>query len=218
VRSPAIRGVLVGLALLAIGAAILHRAGAAADPLPRLGGTGPWLLSRVTGITAFVALSLDVALGLAISTGAVGAWLTRGHAVDLHRWLSPVSLALIAGHAGVLLLDRFVAFDVVDLLVPFASRHQPLAVGLGVLAGYLVLVVHASFALRRRLGTVTWRRLHALSFVGYAAAAGHAILAGTDAFRPWAIALTAPAALLVAVLGARRVTARARRPGSRRIG
>jgi predicted ferric reductase len=208
VRSAAIRGVLVGVGLLLVGAAILHRTGFASDPLPRTDGHGPWLLSRATGITAFVALSLDVALGLAMSTGTLGRWITRGHAVDLHRWLSPLALALVAGHAAVLLLDGFVALDPIDALIPFASRYRPVGVGLGVLAAYLTLVVHASFALRNRLGTTRWRRLHALSFVAYAAAAAHAILAGTDSFRPWAIALVTPTLLLVVVLVARRISDR----------
>jgi sulfoxide reductase heme-binding subunit YedZ len=204
-RSPATRGVLIGLALLVIGAAVLHRAGVAPDALPRADGPAPWLLARATGITAYFALSLDVALGLSMSSAALGTWITRGHAVDLHRWLSPLTLALVTGHAGVLLADGFLAFDILDVLVPFAAPYRATAVGVGVIAAYLTIVVHASFALRRRLGTRAWRRLHYLSLVAFAAATAHALLAGTDAFRPWALAMLVPPCLAIAALLARRI-------------
>jgi sulfoxide reductase heme-binding subunit YedZ len=204
-RSPATRGILIGLALLVIGAAVLHRAGVAPDAMPRADGPAPWFLSRATGITAHVALSLDVALGLAMSTGALGTWITRGHAVDLHRWLSPLTLALVAGHAGILLADGFLGFDVLDVLVPFAAPYRATAIGAGVIAAYLALVVHVSFALRKRLGTDTWRRLHYLSFVAFAAATAHALLAGTDAFRPWALAMLVPPSLAIVALVTRRI-------------
>jgi predicted ferric reductase len=210
-RSAALRGVALGLGLLVLAAAILHRAGLAPDALPRAAGPAPWLLSRATGVTALVALSLDAALGLALSTGALGPRLTRGHAVELHRWLSPITLALVAGHALVLLADGHARFDALDVLVPFVAPYRAAAVGLGVIAAYLALVVHVSFGLRKRLGTATWRRLHALSFVALVAAVIHAASAGTDALRPWALALAAPPLIVVGALVARRVVALTRR-------
>jgi sulfoxide reductase heme-binding subunit YedZ len=209
----ALRGIAVGLALLALLGAIASRAGWIATDLPRPDGTGPWLLARATGFVAFSALSLDVIFGLLVSTRAAERWLPRAHAVELHRWLSPIGLALVLGHALVLLADRHVRFDAIDVVVPFASPYRPFAVGLGVLAAYLAVVVHASFGLRRRLGTKLWRRLHSLSFVAFVAAAVHAILAGSDASRPWAIGLYgAPLAITAALLAHRLRHARAARP------
>ena len=209
----AIRGAIVGLVLLALLGAIASRTGWATLAVPRPDGTGPWLLSRATGVTAFLALSLDVIVGLGMSTRAADRWLTRAQALDLHRWLSPVALALVAGHALALLADGYVRFDMLDVLVPFAARFRTTAVGIGVIAAYLALVVHASFGLRRWLGTRTWRRLHALSFVAFVAAALHAITAGTDSAHPWLVAVYAtPLAIVTALVGYRVVTLRAR-PG-----
>ena len=196
------RGVAIGFVLLALAGAIASRTGLAAIDLPRPAGTGAWLLARATGYAAFAALALDVVAGLLVSTK--NRRVTRGALVDLHQWLSPLALALVLGHALVLLADGYIRFDLLDVLVPFASRYRPAAVGLGVLAGYLAVVVHASFALRKRLGTKRWRRLHYLSFVAFAAATLHAILAGTDAARAWAIAICAvPVALVSALTGIR---------------
>src|SRR5690349_9695056 len=100
-----------------------------------------WQLSRASGFTAFVALALDVTLGLLMTTRLGDRLLGRGQQIDLHRWLSPITLALIAGHALALLADDHVDFGVLDVLVPFAARYRPVAVGVGVIAAYLALVV-----------------------------------------------------------------------------
>jgi len=194
-----IRGLAIGLVLLAL-----------AGVLPRSGGTAPWLLSRVSGLTAFVALALDASFGLLVSAKLANRVLAKGAGVELHRWLSPLALALVLAHVVLLLADGYVRFDAVDVLVPFASGYRPIAVGIGVIGAYIAFVVHASFGLRRRLGARTWRRLHYLSFVAVAAAAAHGLLAGTDAARPWVIAMFAvPLAAVVALAGVRLVRARA---------
>ncbi len=144
-----------------------------------------WHLSRAAGITAYLALTLAVAFGLFLSTGLADRWISRARSVEVHRWLSSVMLGLVGAHAAALLGDRFLRFDVVDVLLPFASRYRPFAVGLGVLAGYTALAVHASFALRARLGTRAWRALHYASFGLYVLATAHGILAGSDAGLPW---------------------------------
>ena len=166
----AIRGIAIGVLALATIGALASRFGITHVNVPRPSGSGAWHAARATGLVGFAALSLDVILGLALSTRASDRVLPRAHAVDLHGWLSPLSLALVAGHA---------------------------------------------------------RRLHYLSFVGFGASAVHGILAGTDAARPWAIAmyaapLTAVLALVVyrivrspggSVPGARRTTLPRTPPG-----
>ena len=200
-----VRGVVAGVVVLALLGAIASRTGVIATDVPRLDGSDAWLLSRVTGMTAFIALSLDVIVGLLVSSRAGDRWLPRAHTIDLHGWLSPIGLALVLGHAVVLLADRYIRFDLIDVVVPFASSYRPFAVGLGVIAAYLAVVVHASFGLRKRIGVKTWRRLHYISFVAFVAAAAHAILAGSDSGRPWAIALYATPLVIAGALIVRRL-------------
>jgi DMSO/TMAO reductase YedYZ heme-binding membrane subunit len=201
----ALRGIVLGLVLLALVGAIASRAGWGAISVPRPAGTGPWLLARASGYAAFVALSLDVMAGLLVSTRVGDRWMTRGQLIDVHGWLSPLALALLVGHVLALLADRYIRFDVLDVLVPGLSPYRPVAVGLGIVAAYCAVVVHASFGFRRRIGTKAWRRLHYLSFVAFCAAAAHAFLAGTDASRAWAIVICAVPLLGAAVLLARRL-------------
>lgn len=200
-----LRGVAAGLLALALAGALASRAGWIAIDAPRPGGTGPWILARATGHAAFAALALATLAGLLISTRAGDRWIPRAALVELHGWLSPLALALTGGHALALLADRYLRYDLIDVVVPLASGYRPTAVGLGIAAAYLALVVHASFGLRRRLGARRWRRLHYLSFAAFAAAALHAALAGTDAARPWAIALLAAPIAGVGLLIARRL-------------
>jgi len=200
-----LRGAVVGLVMLALVGALASRAGWATIEVPRPDGPAPWLVSRATGFAAFTALALDVIVGLLVSTKAGDRWITRAHAIDLHGWLSPVALTLVIGHALILLADGYVRFDVLDLIVPFVAPYRPLAVGIGVIAVYLAVAVHASFGLRRRLGTRTWRRLHYLSFAAFVASSVHAILAGSDASRPWAVVLHGSLLAIVGALVAYRV-------------
>jgi predicted ferric reductase len=201
----AIRGMVIGLVGLALLGAIASRAGWIVTALPRPAGTGPWLLSRATGFAAFTALALDVIFGLLVSTRAGDRWVGRAQAIELHGWLSPLALALVLGHALVLLADRYIQFDLVDVAVPFTSSYRPVAVGLGVIAAYLAIVVHASFGLRRRIGARRWRQLHALSFVAFVAASLHAITAGSDSSRSWAVLIYAIPLGIVCLLIAYRI-------------
>ena len=156
-----------------------------------------WLVSRALGVTAYVTLAASVLFGLALSTGAADRALPRARSLDAHRALSGTALVLTAGHALALLGDGHVRFDLVDIAVPFAASHRSVAVALGIAGGYAALAVHASFALRKRLGQRLWRALHYLSFAAFAAATLHGVLAGSDTRAGWARLVYAGAMALV---------------------
>jgi predicted ferric reductase len=202
-RKRILSGIVVGLVLVALLLAVGERAGLSA--LDRPPGQGFWLASRAGGLTAYVALSLAMIAGLLLSTGLGDALLSRARAVEVHRFLSTASLVLVAGHALALLGDGVVRFDALDLLVPFASRYRPVAVGLGTIAAYAAVVVHASFSLQRRLGHRTWRALHYASFALYALATVHGVTAGSDRHRPFVAALYLGGSAVVMLLGAARI-------------
>lgn len=201
----AVRGVVIGTVVLLVAGAIASRIGWAEIAAPRASGMGAWFVARASGFAAFIALSFDVIVGLVVSTRVAGRRLARGQLIELHGWLSPLALALVLGHGLVLLADGYIRFDALDVVIPFVARYRPVAVALGVVAGYLAVVVHASFAFRRRLGTARWRRLHYLSFGAFVGAALHGVLAGSDSGRPWAIALYAAPLAVAALLVAHRV-------------
>lgn len=179
-RKPIALGVALGVALLLALDALAVRLGVATTAVPKVAGASLWVTSRAAGVTAFVALTLSVAFGLLVSTGAADRLVPRARSVELHRWLSTAALGVTAVHAIALLGDRFVQFDLFAVLLPFASPYRSVAVALGVLAAHAALLIHASFSWRKRIGVRAWRALHYLSFPAYVAALGHGVLAGSD--------------------------------------
>ncbi len=68
--------------------------------------------------------------------------------------------------------------------------------GIGIIAGWLALILGLSFYVRRWIGTRTWRWLHRWTLAVYVLALGHAVGAGTDGRSTWMLVmltlLTAP--------------------------
>ena len=161
-----------------------------------------WLLARATGLTAYVLLTTSVLAGLTVKSRPLGARVKAAVVTDLHRFLSLLGLGAVALHGLVLTLDSTVRMPFAALLVPGLSPYRPLATGIGVLAAELMLVIYASFSLRRRIGVRNWRRLHYLTFGVFGAATVHGLTAGTDR---WALPLYAGSIAAVIGLTAWRV-------------
>lgn len=208
-------GIAIGGVLLLVLDAVAVRTGVAKDTIPKLAGTSLWVTSRAAGVTAFLALTLDVVFGLFVSTGALDDFISRARSMEVHRWLSAVALSMVGIHALALIGDSFVHFDALDLLVPFLSSYRSFAVGLGVLAAYSALLVHASFSWRKRIGTKTWRKLHYTSFFVFVAAVFHGVAAGSDGGTTGMQALYISSATIVGALVAYRAL-KARRVEARR--
>ena len=81
--------------------------------------------------------------------------------------------------------DSYVTFGWADIFVPMASEWKPGAVAFGVVSLYLLLAIEATSLAIRRLPRTAWRWVHRTSFLLYATATYHGILAGTDAGNQW---------------------------------
>ncbi len=158
---------------------VLHTA-ATSPPSPTL-----WYVTRATGVAAYIALSLSVALGM-LRTIARNARERLSWVVDeLHQFIATLAGVLVLGHLTALALDPFLPFSVTNLLLPVAEPYRPLAVNLGVLSLYSMVVLLFSSWLRRRLPYKTWRGLHYVSFVAFVVVTAHGWLAGSDSGEPW---------------------------------
>lgn len=138
-----------------------------------------WMIARAAGLVAFGLLTLSVWLGLAMSTRLLGARRQKP-LLAAHRTLSAMGVSALGLHAGALLLDPVIHFGALAVLVPFAAPWRPVAIAAGVVAGWLMVALIASFRLRHRIGQRAWRRLHYASFAAFVLAMVHAITAGTD--------------------------------------
>ena len=146
----------------------------------------PWYSSRVLGFLGYWALAASVIYGLALSTGIIDALTHRVVSFSLHQELSAVAIALVALHGAVLALDTFVQTSVFALIVPFTGPYEPLWVGIGQVAFYVMVAVYASFYFRKRLGQRGWRLLHYSTFLAFIGGTAHGVMAGTDTPTTWA--------------------------------
>ena len=140
-----------------------------------------WYLSRASAIVAYGLLWLSMAFGLIITNKLARLWPGGPVAFDLHQFASLLGFAFALFHALILMGDKYINYDLAQVLVPFNSTgYKPVWVGLGQIGFYLFAIVGLSFYVRKRLGNRRWRLIHYLSFLTFALALMHGIFAGTD--------------------------------------
>jgi predicted ferric reductase len=187
-----------------------------------------WQVARAGGLVAYGLLAAATIWGLAVSTRLLGRWPAPGWALDLHRYLGGLALTFTGIHLSALLLDSYIQFNLVDLLVPFAAGWRPGAVAWGVVAVWLLVAVQATSLARRHLPHRLWRRIHLAAFPLLLVASAHLLTAGSDRANPLVLTmLTATAAATIFLVlfrllhlqGASRPTAsRGRPPATMRAG
>ncbi len=150
-----------------------------------------WILLRAAGIGAYVALWLSVAWGLVATTGVVKRHISKPSANLFHAFVATTGLVLLAVHLGLLVVDAFMPFSVLDVLVPMRSTFRPLAITAGVIAMYAVVLLMVSSWLRGSINTRLWRTIHFIAVPAFILALLHGVFAGTDTERPWMVAMYA---------------------------
>lgn len=170
-----------------------------------------WYLARAGGIMLYLLAWTTVVTGLGLTTGLFDRWPGRGMVFSLHAYATNLTYGFLALHLLSLAADTTVRFTPQQLLVPFASGWREPWTGFGILAGGLVLLVGASFSLRRFIGQRVWRALHWLTFPLYLLALAHGVGAGSDTRTSWMGALYLVTGLAVVLL----VTYRLLRAGER---
>lgn len=154
-----------------------------------------WVLARATGLIALVAFTLSIVLGAASSDPRSRPRDPR--ALDrrilkqwVHRSAGMIGLTTLALHMALIVVDTYVDVSVLGAVVPFTSAYAPVAVGIGTLATYLLVVSGLSGGLRGRLArwggaSAHWRLVHAGAYVGFILSVAHGVLAGTDTGARW---------------------------------
>ena len=167
-----------------------------------------WTVARAGGFLAYGLLTASVVFGLVLGLGWRSRRWTRFVTTETHRFITLVGLVFIVIHGVALLLDPFIGFSPLEVLIPGLSHYRPLYVALGIVGGYLAVAIWASEYLRSRIGYRWWRRFHVLAFLAWALATLHGIGNGTDTRAPWAIAVYGISVALVVGLLALRLRPR----------
>ncbi|MFV0258151.1 MAG: ferric reductase-like transmembrane domain-containing protein [Acidimicrobiales bacterium] len=140
-----------------------------------------WYLARASGIVAWALVTASVLWGLLLSTKLLGSRPRPAWLLDLHRFLGGLALVFTGIHLGGLVLDSYVDFGVIQLLVPFTGSYRPGAVAWGIVGLYLLAAIEITSLLRPRIPRKVWRLTHLLSFPLYFLVTVHGLTAGTDA-------------------------------------
>jgi len=163
-----------------------------------------WLASRGFGVVALLASALSVGLGLAMAGRMLERPADVGRVKQLHEALALTTLVAIALHGGLLLGDSYLRPTLADITIPFQISTHPGWNAVGIVAGWLAVLLGLSFYARRRIGTRLWRSLHRWTIAVYILGVAHAVGAGTDGRSLWLLVLLAATALPILGLALQR--------------
>jgi sulfoxide reductase heme-binding subunit YedZ len=144
-----------------------------------------WLVSRASGIVAIVLISLSVVIGLAMAAKVLRRPGLKRAAIRLHEHMALVALAAILVHGLALLGDHWLKPGWQGISIPFALGYKPGFTGVGIIAGYLALLLGPSFYLRKRIGARRWRKVHRATVIVWVMSVVHALGAGSDGATVW---------------------------------
>jgi predicted ferric reductase len=159
-----------------------------------------WMVIRGSGIIAFLLLAGSTVWGLLISTKVLGRAVRAKGVTWFHESLGIASLVATGVHMFVLFNHDFISFGYKDLFIPGASSWRPLAVALGVVAFYAMVVITTSFYVKRWIGQRAWRAIHMLTFGTFLSAGLHGALSGTDTSNPVVMGMYVGSLAIVAML------------------
>ncbi|MEA1901932.1 MAG: ferric reductase-like transmembrane domain-containing protein [Actinomycetota bacterium] len=164
-----------------------------------------WIVIRGSGLVAFALLAMATIWGLLMSTKMLGKAVKAKPLTYFHESLGLGALLATVVHLVFLAVDDYVEFGAAELFVPGMSEWEPVAVALGVMSFYALVVVSLSFYVKRWIGHETWRSIHFLGFGGFLASMLHGVMAGADRAHPAVLGMYITSGLLVFGLMAVRV-------------
>ncbi len=148
-----------------------------------------WYLSRASGIVAWAMLTASVMWGIFLSTKMLRGRKRPAWVLDLHKWLAVLTMIFLTLHIAALMLNSYSTFTVADVLLPFHSSYQisptafggRLAVAMGVLSMWALVVVEGTSLAMKRMARSTWHSIHLASYGIFWIGSIHGLLVGTDA-------------------------------------
>jgi sulfoxide reductase heme-binding subunit YedZ len=149
-----------------------------------------------------IVLSATVVLGILASKRWKAEGWQRFITSDVHRNLSLLGLVLLALHGLTVIADSYAHLGLRDITIPFSSAYRQLWLGLGVLAGELMIGLVAVSLLRRHLGYGLWKLTHWSAYAAWPLALLHGLGTGSDAGFTWALVVytVCSGSVLLAVL------------------
>lgn len=182
-RKPSLSGRQIFLVGVVVAAALLLGHAFAIVAAPALHSKMlPWILGRGLGLAALVSLTGLVLLGIWLRHPwrSTVSFPRPSSAMRMHVALAAATISLTVAHLTALAMDHYAGVGWVGALVPGHAAYRPIAVSLGVIALWLMVIVGLSAGLAGRLIGRAWLPVHQASWVAFAAAWLHGITAGSD--------------------------------------
>jgi len=164
-----------------------------------------WYLVRAAGLTAFLLLTASMLWGVFLSSRIIKDWSPGPVSMLLHATTSWLAIVLSLAHMGLLLFDNYYTYTLADIIIPFSGPYRPLAVGIGIIAFWMIFAVTISFSMRKLIGRKAWLYLHYTSYASFGLIGVHALFAGTDATRPAMLVILGGFSLLVGAMMVMRI-------------
>ncbi|HEY5333715.1 MAG TPA: ferric reductase-like transmembrane domain-containing protein [Solirubrobacterales bacterium] len=168
-----------------------------------------WLASRAAAIVAFVLITVSVVLGLLMASKLTSRPGLKRNLVKVHEQVALAALVAIGAHGVLLLGDAWLKPGITGITIPFTLEYRPVWTGMGILAGYLALVLGPTFYWRRKIGARRWRQIHRATVVVFVLAVAHSLGSGTDGASTWFRVLVLGSAAVVLILFVLRYAQRA---------
>ncbi len=131
-------------------------------------------ISGILGLTALVLLTLNILLGIMLSTAYKQSayWqklppkIKTFKIIDIHNYTAYFALVVVFLHFIIIPLDPSSKFTFTHLLYPLTAPHQPIFVLLGVISfvALLLVIITTQKVIKKKLGTTTWRNIHVISY------------------------------------------------------
>jgi len=131
-------------------------------------------ISGILGLTALVFLTLNILLGIMLSTAYKQSdyWKKLPGSVkdlriiDMHNYTAYFALVIVFLHFIIIPLDPSSKFTFTHLLYPLTAPHQPVFVLLGVISflALLLVMITTQKVIKKKIGTTTWRNIHVISY------------------------------------------------------
>jgi predicted ferric reductase len=165
-----------------------------------LWGTVTWDIARTGGFTAYILLTLSVAIGLALTLHLQSGRWPRIINSELHNFLTLLALIFTVIHVLAVWIDPFTHFGWNEVFIPFLSHYRPIWMAFGIVSLYLGLAIGLSTWLRPYIGYKLWRKLHVFTLLSFLLVTVHGIATGSDTRTWWGAGIYLISVLLIGTL------------------
>lgn len=139
-----------------------------------------WYVARASGIVAYLLMFFVIILGAGMTTSYIYKYIDPTKAWIVHKYLAIALGITLFAHITGILLDKFVKFNIWDVLIPFASSYRPFFLSLGIFGFYTLLVIIFSSLLYRIKYKKAWRGIHYAVYPLFIFSFFHGTFIGTD--------------------------------------